>query len=292
MTRPLGDLFLPRGWMGATESFDAADWVIVGLPYDGTCSFRPGTRFGPDAIRRASIGIETYAPEQQRDLESVCYYDAGDLAFPFGDRDEVLRRIGACAEEVLNAGKRWFGMGGEHLVTLPVVQAYAKRYPDLMVVQFDAHADLRDDYLGDRLSHATVMRRISELPGFGPDRLIQIGIRSGIREEFDWMTAHGTGVSASGAGSAEAMADVRQRLGDRPVFWTVDLDVFDPAVLPGTGTPEPGGIDWPMFSAWVTALQGIHCVGADVVELSPPLDASGRSAVLAAKVMRSMLLSG
>jgi agmatinase len=273
----------PKHFMGADCTFEEAQWVLVGMPYDGTCSYRPGTRFGPGAMREASYGLEMYSPFLDRDLEQVKFTDAGDLDFPFGNRDDVLTRIREATREVLSHHKHWAGLGGEHLVTLPVMEAYLEIYPDLAVVHFDAHADLRDDYMGEKLSHATVMRRIADL--IGPERLAQIGIRSGPREEFYWMTSTGT-LMKDPIDLQEKMTD----WGPRPVFLTVDLDVLDPSVFPGTGTPEPGGMTFVELQGWLSYLKNLNIVGFDVVELSPPYDASGVSNVAAAKVVRECLL--
>lgn len=270
-------------WMGSEPRVDTADWVLVGLPYDGTTSYRPGTRFGPAAVREASWGIETYSPAWQRELGvDVRYYDAGELELPPGSRSETLQRIGQAAEEVLSAGKGWIGIGGEHLVTLPVIQHYIQRYPDLAILHFDAHADLRDDYLGEPLSHATVLRRCVEL--IDPSRFVQVGIRSGTREEFDWMQRHQTLMAPNDYDTA------LQRLAGRPVFVTLDLDCLDPSILPGTGTPEPGGLSYAQLQQWLLAMRELNVVGADVVELSPHYDASGVSTVVAAKVLRDVLM--
>ena len=275
--------FLPKGWMGACDRYEDADWVLVGLPYDGTTSFRPGTRFGPSAIRDASWGLEFYSPLQHKTLEAVRYYDARELDFPMGNRDITLQMIRDNAVQVIRDGKRWLGLGGEHLVTLPVIEAYVQKYPDLGILHFDAHTDLREDYLGERLSHATVLRRCVEL--ISPDRLIQIGIRSGPEDEFAWMRRHQTLLE-----DESAIPRALDRLQGRPVFLTIDLDVLDPSLLCGTGTPEPGGHDWLTFTRWLKAFQGLNFVGADVVELSPHYDVSGVSSVVAAKAVREVLL--
>lgn len=272
-------------FMGADAPWDLAQWVMVGIPYDGTCSFRPGTRFAPNAIREASWGLETYSPRLDLDLETVAYTDAGDLELPFGNRTECLARIGQATAEVLEGQKRWIGFGGEHLVTLPVVEAYLKHYPDLAVVHYDAHADLREDYLGEPLSHATVLRRIVDQ--IGPERLAQIGIRSGPQSEFLWMKEHKTLMGS--------LQDLKARLAqwqaqNRPIFVTVDLDILDPSIFPGTGTPEPGGFTFQDLINWLEPLRGSNIVGFDAVELSPPYDASGVSNVVAAKVVRELLL--
>lgn len=256
---------------------------MVGLPYDGTTSYRPGTRFGPEAIRTASWGVETYSPQLDRDLSAIKYYDAGDLDFPIGNREKILAQIYTNTKETLALGKKWLGIGGEHLVSFPAFQAYAEQYPDIGILHFDAHADLRDDFLGEPLSHATVLRRMIDC--ISPDRLVQVGIRSGPKEEFDWMKTHNTLVQ-----SREMLGSALARLKNRPVYLTVDLDVLDPAVLPGTGTPEPGGMLFNELIAWLLDFSGLTVVGADVVELSPHYDPSGSSSVVAAKLIREILL--
>jgi agmatinase len=269
--------------MGACDAFEESDWVLVGIPYDGTTSFRPGTRFGPEAIRAASWGLETYSPMQNTDLSNVRYYDAGELEFPLGNRDAILSIIRENTRDVLKADKRWLGLGGEHLVTFPVIEAYVEKYPDLAILHFDAHADLRDDYLGEKLSHATVLRRCVEL--VGAERLVQIGIRSGPQEEFEWMRKNGTLLNGF-----EDVQRGLERLKGRPVFLTIDLDVLDPSIMSGTGTPEPGGMSFSTFVDWLMRFKGLNFVGADVVELSPHYDPSGVSTVVAAKVVREVML--
>ncbi len=271
-------------WMGAEETAETAQWVMVGLPYDGTTSFRPGTRFGPASIREASWGLETYSPLWHRELgEDITYHDAGDLEFPMGNREETLARIYRATKEVLASGKKWFGIGGEHLVTYPTIQAMVEQYPDLAILHFDAHADLRQDYLGEPLSHATVLRRCVEL--IDPAHFVQVGIRSGTREEFTWMKE--TGCWFTDIANAPI---AREKLANRPVFLTLDLDVLDPSILPGTGTPEPGGLTFKDLQAWLKTFEGLNFVGADVVELSPHYDASGVSTVVGAKAVREVLM--
>lgn len=280
----LGTAVQERQWMGSEATPETADWVLVGLPYDGTTSFRPGTRFGPAAIREASWGVECYSPRWDLELsEDVRFYDAGELLFPMGNRELTLKAIGEAAKAVIAAKKRWFGIGGEHLVTYPVIEEMVKVYPDLAVLHFDAHADLREDYLGEPLSHATVLRRVADL--IGGERLIQVGIRSGERVEFEWMRENQTLLHAF-----EDVPRALERLQGRPVFVTVDLDVLDPSVFPGTGTPEPGGFTVRELFDWFQKFEGLRVVGADAVELSPHYDTSGVSTVTAAKVIREMLL--
>lgn len=260
------------------------DVRMIGAPFDGTVSFRPGARFGPAAIREASDGVETYSPAMDMDLEQVSYADAGDLPLPMGAVSEALTMIEEAVNEAIVDGPVPFLLGGEHLVSLPAVEALAREHPELVVVQLDAHADQREDYCGVKLSHACVIRRISEI--IGDDNVRQIGIRSGTREEYNRMYADNTLTTFR----EEDLDLLREWIGDRPVYLTVDLDVFDPAAFPGTGTPEPGGIDWWTFQRFIKAMRGVNIVGLDAVELAPQLDSSGCSSVLAAKAVREMLL--
>ena len=273
-------------YMACDTPYEDADIVLFGAPFDGTTSFRPGTRFGPGAIRRESYGIETYSPYLDRDLEESRVFDSGDLDLPFGDTETVLSMIEKRTEKILSDGKRPFMIGGEHLVTLGTVRAAAKRYPDLRILHFDAHADLREEYLGIRLSHACVLRRCWEIVGDG--RIFQFGIRSGIREEFSWAKEHTSMRRFGFDGLDETLAELK----GKPVYFTVDLDVLDPSVFPGTGTPEPGGVSFDALREAVTKVcSRSNVVGLDVTELSPHYDASGVSTAAACKIIREMLLS-
>jgi len=255
---------------------------LFGVPYDGTTSFRPGTRFGPAAIREVSGGLESYCPQLDRDLEDLAYADLGAVVIPFGDPEPVVAAVRAATRQVLALGLAPLMLGGEHSISSGAVAAVAERHPDLVLLQLDAHADLREEYLGTRHSHACAMRRCLEVL---PSRTLrQVAIRSGTREEFVEMRRSDQLVPI------DALGDALRPLRGRPLYLTVDLDWFDPAVLPGTGTPEPGGFHWPHFAALVEELREHRLVAADVVELAPQLDASGVSAVLAAKVVRSLLL--
>ena len=274
-------------FIGAESTFEDADVVLFGAPYDSTTSFRPGTRFGPSAVRTESFGIETYSPYQDRDLETDArVHDAGDLELPFGSPERALDMIEARAGEILGAGKVPFLLGGEHLVTLGGVRAAAKRFPNLRIIHFDAHDDLRDDYLGVRLSHACVMRRCHDLLGDG--RIWQFGIRSGTRDEFSFMKAGHVVTEPFTINTLRSLSFPE----GAPVYLTVDLDVLDPSEFPGTGTQEAGGV---RFTELLDALRWIlgrfNVVAMDNVELSPALDPSGRSTALACKLMREELLA-
>ena len=273
-------------FIAAEAAFDDARAVLFGAPFDGTTSFRPGTRFGPQAIRAESDGIETYSPYQNKDLEDIAVFDSGDLLLPFGNTEAVLAMIEARTQEILDAGKMPVMLGGEHLVTLGVVRAMVKKYPDLHIIHFDAHADLRDDYLGERLSHATVLRRSWDLLGDG--RIHQFGIRSGERSEFEFALEH----TDFHPFNVKDVLDVVLALGDKvPVYVTLDLDVLDPSLFCGTGTPEAGGIFFQDLEEALLALEALNVVGFDMNELSPHYDASGVSTAVACKVLREMLLA-
>lgn len=280
-------------WNKNTETFlccdseyKDADIVLFGAPFDGTTSYRPGTRFGPASIRREAYGLESYSPHLDRDLSELSVFDGGDIELPFGNTERVLDDITARTRLIMNDGKLPFMLGGEHLVTLGAFRAAFGKYPEIGLIHFDAHADLRDEYLGERLSHASVIRRCHELCGDG--RIHQFGIRSGDREEFLWSLGR-TRLRRFDLGGLE---DSLRSLAGRPVYLTVDLDVLDPSVFPGTGTPEPGGLSFEELrraAALVCSLCGV--VACDVTELSPPCDPSGISTAAAVKIVREMLLS-
>ena len=256
---------------------------LFGVPYDGTTSFRPGTRFGPAAIREVSQGLETYCPQLDLDLEDLAYADLGAVDIPFGAPEPVVNAVQQATTAVLDLGLKPLMLGGEHSISSGAVAAVANQHPDLVLVQLDAHADLRDEWLGARHSHACAMRRCLEVLPSGD--LLQLAIRSGTRSEFHELHSSGRRMD-----DVQALRDAMAPWTGRPIYLTVDLDWFDPAVLPGTGTPEPGGFLWGDFAAVVDVLSGHRLVAGDVVELAPQLDSSGVSSVLAAKVTRSLIL--
>ena len=272
-------------FLGCDAGWEEARVVLYGAPYDSTTSFRPGTRFGSRAIRAESYGLELYSPYQDAELRGRVL-DSGDLELPFGDPAPALAMIEARAAEILQGGKIPFLLGGEHLVTLGAVRAAAKVHKGLHILHFDAHADLRADYLGSPLSHACVLRRCHELVGDG--RIWQFGIRSGDKAEFDW----GKGHVFTHKFDLEGLGEALDALQGKPVYLTVDLDVLDPSVFPGTGTPEPGGVSFDALRRAVTdACRRLHIVAADVNELSPHYDPSGISTAAACKIVREMLIA-
>lgn len=273
-------------FLACDASYEEAGIVLYGAPFDSTTSYRPGTRFGSRAIRSESYGLESYSPYQDRDLTDYAVFDAGDQELCFGDASLALKDLRERAAEVAGDGKIPFMLGGEHLVTLAPVQALAEKYPDLHIIHFDAHADLRDDYLGAKLSHACVLRRCWELVGDG--RIHQFGIRSGDREEFAWGRTH----VSTRRFDFEGLEETLNQLEGKPVYFTVDLDVMDPSIFPGTGTPEPGGVTFDALRQAVTLVcSRAKVVGCDVNELSPHYDQSGVSTIVACKIVREMLLA-
>ena len=272
-------------FLGCDKPYEQADTVIFGAPFDSTTSFRPGTRFASRSMRMDSYALETYSPYLEADIEDKLICDDGDLELCFGDTQTALLAIEQKAAQILADGKRPVMIGGEHLVTLGAIRAAAAKYTDLHVIHFDAHADLRDEYLGVKLSHATVMRRAYDILGDG--RIFQFGIRSGTREEFSFGEAH-TGLHCFGFSGLES---VIKRLAGKPVYFTLDLDVLDPSVFPGTGTPEPGGVSFCQLLDAVYNVCNLNIVGCDLTELCPVYDQSGISTAAALKILREMLLA-
>lgn len=272
-------------FIGCDSSYAEANTVLFGAPFDSTTSFRPGARFAMRTMRNESFGIETYSPYQDKDLTDRKIFDGGDLELPFGDPAGALAQIEEYTAEVLRDGKLPCMVGGEHLVTLGVVRAVLTKYPKLRIMHFDAHADLREDYLGQRLSHACVMRRIWEQTGDG--RIHQFGIRSGDRAEFQWGRTH----VRTCLHDFSALAESIKALRGYPVYLSIDLDVLDPSAFPGTGTPEAGGVTFlQLLQACKDAIEGLDIVGLDINELSPVYDPSGASTALACKLLRELLL--
>ncbi len=271
-------------FIGCDNEYDESKIVIFGAPFDSTTSYRPGTRFASSAMRNESFGIETYSPYQDKDLTDIKVFDGGDLELCFGSPESALNDIENFSAQILSDGKMPLMIGGEHLVTLGSVRAAAKKYPDLCIIHFDAHADLRDDYLGQKLSHACVMRRCHELVGDG--NIFQFGIRSGDREEFIWGREH----VITNKFNFRGLEKLHEIIKNRPVYFTIDLDVLDPSCFPGTGTPEAGGVTFTELMLAVQTVSTMNTVAIDVNELSPALDQSGASTALACKLLREILL--
>lgn len=273
-------------FIACDSEYDDAKIVLFGAGFDGTTSFRPGTRFAPVAIRNESFGIETYSPYQDKDMLDYSYFDSGDLELPFGSTNRAVADIAMRADMILTDGKIPFMIGGEHLVTLGSVMAATEKFDELYIVHFDAHADLRDDYLGQKLSHACVLRRCHELVGDG--HIFQFGIRSGDREEFLFANEH----TEMHKFNFDGLEETVEKLKGKNVYLTVDLDVLDPSIFPGTGTPEAGGVSFDELRRALTLVcNKLNVVACDVNELSPVYDQSGVSTAVACKIIREMLLA-
>ncbi|MFD0826636.1 agmatinase [Neobacillus sp. M.A.Huq-85] len=269
-------------------NFEESKAVLYGMPMDWTVSYRPGSRFGPTRIREVSIGLEEYSPYLDRELEDVKYFDAGDIPLPFGNPQKSLDLIEEYIVSLLDAGKFPLGMGGEHLVSWPVMKAVFKKYPDLAIIHFDAHTDLRENYEGEPLSHSTPIRKIAEL--IGPKNVYSFGIRSGMKEEFEW--AKQVGMHISKFEVLEPLKEILPTLAGRPVYVTIDIDVLDPAHAPGTGTVDCGGITSKELLASIHAIarSEVNVVGGDLVEVAPIYDNSEQTANTASKLIREMIL--
>ena len=274
-------------FIGCDSEYEESGIVLFGAPFDSTTSFRPGARFGSAAIRHESFGIETYSPYQDKDLTDIKVFDCGDLELSFGLPEEALKDIEDQSRMILSDGKLPILIGGEHLVTLGSVKAVFEKYPDLQIIHFDAHCDLRDDYLGAKLSHACVLRRCHELVGDG--KIHQFCIRSGDREEFLFAKDHTDMHKFSFDGLQEVCDELKKN--NTPVYFTIDLDCMDPSQFCGTGTPEAGGVSFTQLLDAIITVSKTNIVGADINELAPMLDNSGASTAVACKVLRELILS-
>lgn len=270
------------------QNYDESQAVIYGMPMDWTVSYRPGSRFGPGRIREASIGLEEYSPYLDRELDDVNYFDAGDIPLPFGNAEKSLELIAGFIRQLLINGKIPVGMGGEHLVSWPVMRTVADNYDNLAIIHMDAHTDLREEYEGEPLSHSTPIRKIAEY--IGPKNVYSFGIRSGMKEEFDWAKENGMQIHKFEV--LEPLKKVLPTLEGRPVYVTIDIDVLDPAHAPGTGTVDCGGITSRELLASIheIANSGVNVVGFDLVEVAPNYDPSEQTVNTASKLLREMIL--
>ena len=275
-------------FMGAKRSTEGCNIGLFGVPYDGTTSFRPGARFGPATIREVSNGIETYCPQLNLDLEQLNYVDLGSLKISLEHPEAIIKRVKNATDQIINLGLKPLMLGGEHSITAGAIESLTKHHSDLILLQLDAHADLRETWQGTKHSHACAMRRCLDiLPN---NRLFQLGIRSGTREEFQELQQTQRLLPFKSGDQAKSLAKALKPIKDNPIYLTLDLDWFDPSVIPGTGTPEPGGYTWHDFSSVINVLSNHQLVGADIVELAPQLDPSGISSIVAAKATRSLIM--
>jgi agmatinase len=265
--------------------YNESKTVIFGAPFDGTTSFRPGTRFAPNAMRNDSYGLEVYSPYQDREITEFKIFDAGDLVPAIGNVGAMIDIISDFTRTIVNDEKIPLMIGGEHSLSVGTIKVLAEKYPDLHILHFDAHTDLRDVYYNHKLSHANVLYRSWEI--LGDNRIFQFGIRSGDKTEFEWAKKHVIQNRYNTNGLDEALEKVK----GKPVYITIDYDVLDPSVFPGTGTPEPGGISFLELLNAILKFKGLNVVGADVMELSPHYDQSGASTAVACKVLRELLIA-
>ena len=275
-------------FIGSSPHYEKSNVVIYGMPMDWTVSYRPGSRFGPKRIREASLGLEEYSPYLDRELQEVSFFDAGDLPLPFGNPQRSIEMIEDYIDTLLGDNKFPLGIGGEHLVSWPVMKAMAKKYSNLAVIHMDAHTDLRTEYEGEPLSHATPIRKAAEL--IGPKNVYSFGIRSGMKEEFEWAKQNGMQIAKFDV--LEPLKKVLPSLSGRPVYVTIDIDVLDPAHAPGTGTVDGGGITTKELLASIheIARSNVNVVGGDLVEVAPSYDHSEQTVNTASKLIREMML--
>ncbi len=275
-------------FMGAKRNPDNCSIGIFGVNYDGTCSFKPGTRFGPEAIRQVSICLETYCPKLDKDLQDVKYVDFGSILIDKNDSESIIESVKSATNYLISKSLSPIMLGGEHSITRGAIEALVKKYPDLILIQLDAHADLRESYIGNKHSHACTMKRCLEV--LPEKKILQIGIRSGTKEEFQFMNDNNQLVNFLPGGNTQELKKALLPYSNSPIYLTIDLDWFDPSLLAGTGTPEPGGFFWNDFEEILKTLKDFRIVASDIVELSPEIDKSGVSSIVAAKVLRSLIL--
>ena len=271
--------FLSKDFIASNGDYENSKIVMLGMPYDCTCSNRAGTRFGPQAARLESIGIETYSVYFDKDMEEVEFFDAGDLEYPFGNAKKALEITEDNVDSIYNDNKKLLGVGGEHLITLASVKSVLKKFDNVAVIQFDAHTDLRKQYLGEELTHSGVMYRIAQLIGY--ENIAQIGLRSGEKEEFDIVKKHKT---------LKTKKEELDKFKNKNIFLTIDLDVLDPSLMSGVGTPEAGGLTYQELMEWIVYLKDFNIVGADIMELAPDLDITKTSSATCCKLIREVLM--
>ena len=275
-------------YMGAKRSPENCSIGIFGVNYDGTCSFKPGARFGPEAIRQVSSCLETYCPKIKKDLEDIMYVDFGSIIIDKSDSNSVIESVKSATNFLINKRLSPIMLGGEHSITRGAIEALVKKYPDLILVQLDAHADLRESYMGNEHNHACTMKRCLDI--LPQKKIFQVGIRSGTKEEYKFMIKNNQLVDFQTGKNSQELEKAILPYKNLPIYLTIDLDWFDPSLLSGTGTPEPGGFFWNDFEVILETLKSLNIVASDIVELSPDIDSSGVSSVVAAKVLRSLIM--
>ena len=285
------ELFDKEGpsFMGSNKTNIDFSTGIFGVNYDGTTSYKPGARFGPNAIRMASQSLETFCPILNKDLNQIGYLDFGSLSIDLNNTESIINQVDYATKYIIDQNLKPLLFGGEHSITVGVIKALIEKYPDLILLQLDAHADLRDSYLNNKFSHACTMKRCFEI--LPTQTIFQVGIRSGTKDEFDFMRNKTQLIQFEEKKDIQLLSEKLSNFKSSPIYLTVDLDWFDPSLVPGTGTPEPGGYFWKDFESILKILNQYKLIGADIVELSPELDSSGVSSIVAAKVARSLIMT-
>lgn len=275
-------------FMSMDDSYEESKLVVFGAGFDGTTSNRPGTRFASSSMRPEFYGLETYSPILDLDMDDYKICDIGDLELSIGNTDTVLNEIYEGTKSIIKDNKVPFMIGGEHLVTLPAFKAVHEKYNDLYVLHFDAHTDLREEYNNNENSHATVIKRIWDI--VGDNKIFQFGIRSGTKEEFEFALKYKHTYMETH--TINTFKEIVDKLENKNIYLTIDLDVLDPSIFPGTGTPEPGGVNYKEFEGIFKILKNsnINLVGLDIVELSPDYDNTNVSTVTACKILRELAL--
>lgn len=269
---------------GCISPYQTSSIVLFGAPYDGTASYRPGSRFAPNRVRLESVGIETYSPYLDKELTEYQIHDAGDTIVNLGNTSRTLDSIYEKAQQFYGDNKKTLMIGGDHLVSYPTIYACLEKYPDLRVIHFDAHTDLRDSFLGEEMSHATVLKKVAD--ELGDNRLFQFGIRSGSKGEFDYAKEHQY-IEIAGV---KTVSTIIPQIKEYPIYITLDVDVLDPSIMSGTGTPEAGGVTYKELLDALVSLKDLNIVGADIVELAPDYDPSGVSTATTCTLIRELLL--
>jgi len=275
-----------KRFLEALPEGDRGEAALIGVPFDGTVSYRQGAQLGTQKIREASHCLETYSPFLDLDLSGRDYIDWGDLEVTTSSVDLMLDQTEKRVTQALEKELQPVVLGGDHTLSIGVIRALLKRYPDLTVLQLDAHAGYKNEYKNESICHATVMRRISEI--IPADRIFRFGIRAGTRDELiDTGIELPITIDSSGYDINELIHSIPE---ETPLYITVDMDVFDPSLVPGVRNPEPHGLTWREFIQLVRFLNFRNSIGFDVVELAPEYDPTGISAVVAASVVREFML--
>ena len=267
--------------------FPDARIVLFGIPFEGTVNLRQGADHGPHDLRLASDSIETYSPALDRDLEDLAIADLGDCQLGTGSPREQLHRARREVVEFWRPGLLPVMLGGDHMATLPVIETLAPAIPDLRILQLDAHPDLREEFLGERYNYASAMARVMEV--VAPERVYQVGMRTGAREEYARKAPH-----LYPAHAIHPVAAVRSLLPElvrHPLYVTIDVDVLDPSEAPGTGAPEPCGLRAAELIEIIRLLEPCRIVGTDLVEVAQAFDPSGRTAITASWILREAILT-